>query len=321
MAETQGKEEMQTVLLKKTSLCGNRMLFYLDLSFHWKQTNRKSWINMKVTKRKLKSQKDSKEPLSQNAKKAETQGCRKPNWRDTFPWKHLSIQIPPGSDLAAMVGALVPALVRNFTPHSPHLIQGAPDAIPSTSVWVRPSIHPCLPQEKASELTLAPRKTGLKKIKEKSVPEKLGSLFLYIFSPGSTVRSTHGSLLAQVDLRWWSRILVLPRARKNHIQIFLYSSPKSLPTNDTARTVNITKWKNKTKQVKHRKKETRQPLWKKRKETEVPNIKTDTYHTYRLYVTLIITPTDYKKPHLCTFQLGNIYRKQKGTKIKQSWKE
>ena len=40
---------------------------------------------MKVTKRKLKSQKDSKEPLSQNAKKAETQGCRKPNWRDTFP--------------------------------------------------------------------------------------------------------------------------------------------------------------------------------------------------------------------------------------------
>lgn len=45
-----------------------------------------------------------------------------------------------------------------------------------------------------------------------------------------------------------------------------------------------------------------------KRETEVPNIKTVT----------LISPTDYKKPHLCTFQLENIYRKQKVKKIKQS---
>ena len=85
---------------------------------------------------------------------------------------------------------------------------------------------------------------------------------------------------------------MLPRARKNHIQIFLYSSPKSLPTNDIARTVNITKWKNKTKQVKQKKRDTTTTVRKEKqkcqilklshnnhcekRETEVPNIKTVT---------------------------------------------
>ena len=138
MGETQGKEEIQRVLLKETSLCGNRMLFYLDLSFHCKQTNKQEKLDkcesiLKTIKETKKKKKNSKESLSKNAKKGETQGCRKPNWRDTFPSKHLSIQVHPGSALAAVVGALGPALVRNFTPHSPHLIQGDPDAVPSNS--------------------------------------------------------------------------------------------------------------------------------------------------------------------------------------------
>lgn len=84
---------------------------------------------------------------------------------------------------------------------------------------------------------------------------------------------------------------MLPRARKNHIQIFLYSSPKSLPTNDIARTVNITKWKNKTKQVKQKKRDTTTTVRKEKQKCQIlklshlshlPIIKNHTYAHFSL---------------------------------------
>lgn len=137
--------------------------------------------------------------------------------------------------LLCTMGALVPALVRNFTPDSPHIIRRAPNAYTHNSEWIRAPLYPRLPQETELELTLAPSQRGLKK---KSVPEKSWPFLLHIFSPSSVV----GSLRVQHDLRW-SRILEFQRTRKNQIQIFLSPSPKSLPTDDVSKTMNITRWK------------------------------------------------------------------------------
>lgn len=98
MAETQGKEEMQTVLLKKTSLCGNRMLFYLDLSFHWKQTNKQEKLDKyESNQKKIEQPKRQQGAIRQKCKESRNSGMQK-----TELERHFSLKAFVNSDSSGL---------------------------------------------------------------------------------------------------------------------------------------------------------------------------------------------------------------------------
>ena len=137
----------------------------------------------------------------------------------------------------------------------------------------------------------------------------MGPLLLPIFSPGSTVRLTHGSLLAQVYLRWWSRILVFPRVRKKQIQIFLYPSPEP-----------AYKWyfKNSEHYKVEKQSKTGQAQKKRDMTTTVRKQKRNRNKCQILklsHLSHLLIIRNHTYPHLS--KLENIYRKQKITKRKE----
>lgn len=106
-----------------------------------------------------KRQQGATKPKCKESRNSRMQKTR--NGETFFPGKHLSIQVHQGSGLVAMIGAQVPALVRNFTPHSSQSYPGSPRCYTLQPLYESPSISPLLATGESIRANFAPSKQDL----------------------------------------------------------------------------------------------------------------------------------------------------------------